>query len=117
MYAQILQGLHCRADTSDGRQANVFDKHVLGCSRTTLHAVQHNHICAGFDRERGVKIGACTTDFQIDRYFPAGDFPQFENFNFKIVRAGPIGMTTGGPLIDTLGQVAHFCHPVTDFLA
>jgi hypothetical protein len=68
-----------------------------------LHAVKDDHIRPGLDRERGVEIGPCAADLDVDRDFPACDFAQFEDLDLKIVRPCPIRVTTGGALVDAFG--------------
>ena len=117
MHPQILQGLNRLWDTGQDWHTNVFDEHVLRGSSAALHAIQHHNISTGFDRKRRIVIRARATDLDIDRLFPIGDFTQLKDLDFKIIWAGPIRVTTGRPLVNSLGQVAHFGHAVRNFLA
>ena len=73
----------------------MFDKDILCGGCPALHAVKDNDISPGLDRQGGIKIRAGATDFNVDWLFPVGDFAQFENLDFKIIRPGPVGMATG----------------------
>ncbi len=116
MHAQILKRADGLADTGEDGLAHMFDEHVLRGRCAALHPVEHDHIRPRLDRKRGVEIGACATDLDIDRHFPCGDFAQFQQFDFQIVRPGPVRVTASRALVDALGQVAHLGHAVRDFL-
>ena len=112
MHAKVLQGFHSLRDAGENRHADVFDKHIL-CGRcATLHAIQHNNIGTRLYGESRVIIRSRTADFHINRYFPIGNFTQFEDLDFKIIRPRPIRMATGRTLVDALWQVAHVGYTV-----
>jgi len=77
----------------------MLNEHFLCCGRATLHPVKDYDISTGFDRKGNVIIWACATDFDKDRLFPIGDLAQFLNFNFQIIRAGPVRVATGRTLV------------------
>ncbi len=49
MHAKILQRLHRRPNTGQGRLADMFDEDFLGRRRAALHSVQDHDIGAGLD--------------------------------------------------------------------
>ena len=95
VHSEILERAHRLADTGKNGLAHVFDEHILRRRRAALHPVENDHIGPGLDRQRGVEIGACAADLDIDRHPPAGDLAQFQKFDFQIVRPGPVGVTAG----------------------
>ena len=117
VHIKVLQGTHSLADTGQNGLSDMFDKHILRCRGAALHTVQHNNIGTGLDRQCGIEIRARPTHFDIDRHTPSGDFTQFKDFNFQIIRPGPVRMTTGRPLVNAFWQVTHLCHAIRNFLS
>ena len=117
MHAKFLQSLNRRPDAGKRGLANVFNEDLLRGRCAALHAVHHNHIGAGFHRQCGIVIGSRPADFYVDGNPPIGNFAQFSNFNFKVIRASPVWMAAGGALVNAFWQAAHFCHAVGNLLA
>ncbi len=74
MHTKVLQRSNSRPDASKGWLAYMFDKNILRCCSAALHAVNNNDISPRFDRKCGIKIRARSTNLDIDRLFPIGDF-------------------------------------------
>ena len=82
MHTKVLQCLNGGPDAGKGWLTDMFYKNILRCRGTALHAVNDNDISPRLDRKRSVEIGARSTNLDIDRLFPIGDFTQFQNFDF-----------------------------------
>ena len=117
VHAEVLQRLHGRADAGQRRLADMLDEHLLRRRGAALHAVDHDDVGAGLDRERDVVIGPRAADLDVDRLLPVGDLAQLEDLDLEIVGTGPVGMAAGRALVDALGQRAHLGDAVGDLLA
>ena len=69
-----------------------------------------------FTAKRGVIIGPRAADLDVDRLFPIGDLADFQDLDFQIIRAGPVGVAAGRALVNPFGKVAHLGDAVADFL-
>ena len=116
VHAHLLQCRHGLADTRERRQANVLDEHVLRGGSTALHAVEHDHVGAGLHGQLRVVVRAARADLDVDRLLPVGDLTDLLDLDLEIVRAGPVGMTARGALVDALRQVAHLGNAIRDLL-
>ena len=58
----------------------------------------------------------CCTALDVDRHLPVGNFPQFPDLDFKIVRPGPVRVTAGAALVNANRKGAHFCNPLCNLL-
>ena len=105
------------ADGGERRDAGVLDEHLLRGGGAALHAVEHDHVGAGLDRERGVEVGPRGADLDVDRLLPVGDLAQLADLDLEVVGPGPVRVAAGAALVDPLRQVAHLGHAVGDLLA
>src|SRR3990167_72174 len=117
MHVHLLQRLHGLRNGAENGDADVLDKHLLGRRRTTLHAVEDDHIGTGLHRQLDVVVRTAGTDLHVDGFFPVGDFPQLGNLDRQVVRAGPVRVTAGAALVDANWQGAHAGDPFGDLHA
>ena len=95
----------------------MLDEHVLGGGGAALHAVEHDRVGAGLDRQGHVVVGAGRADLDVDRDPPVGDLAQLLDLDLQVVGAGPVGVPAGAALVDPLRQVAHLGHAIGDLVA
>ena len=112
-----MECLNCLRDTGKNGHADVFDENILRGCCTTLHTIEHNDIGTSFHCQSCVVIGTRAANLDVNRLFPIGDFTDFHDLDFKIVRSCPVRVTTGRALVDPLRQVTHHRHTIRDFLA
>ena len=117
MHAQLLQRLHRERNRRQGRNADMLDEDILRRGRSTLHAVDDDHIGACLHRELHVVIGARRADLDEDRLLPVRDLAQLADLDLEVVGARPVGVPAGAPLVDPLRQVAHRGDAVGDLVA
>ncbi len=96
---------------------DVLDEHLLGGRSPALHAVEHDRVGAGLDRQCDVVVGAAGADLDVDRDPPVGDLAQLLDLDLEVVGSGPVRVAAGAALVDAGGQVAHLGHAVGDLVA
>ncbi len=102
MHVELHQRLHRLRDRGQDRNTDVLDEHVLGGGGPALHAVQHDRVGAGLDRQRHVVVGPRSADLDVDRDPPVGDLAELLDLDLEIVRPGPVRVPAGAALIDPL---------------
>ena len=115
--AELLQRLYGERDGGERRDADVLDEHLLRRGGAALHAVDHDDVRAGLDREPGVVVGPRGADLDVDRLLPVGDLAQLGDLDGQVVRAGPVGVARGRALVDAGRQGAHPGDALGDLLA
>ncbi len=68
VHAELHQRLDRLRDRGQDRDADVLDEHLLRGGGAALHAVEHDRVGAGLDRERDVVVGARRADLDEDRH-------------------------------------------------
>ena len=116
VHVELLQRLDRLAHRRQRRDADVLDEHVLRRAGAALHAVDHDHVGAGLDRERDVVAGARRADLDVDRLLPVGDLAQLVDLDREVVGAGPVGVAAGAALVDALRAGAHGGDALGDLL-
>ncbi len=89
----------------------MFDEDSLCRCSAALHAIDDHDVRTGVNCELYVVEYAGSTDFYVDGLFPVRDLAQLADLDGEIVRAGPVGMTARGTLIDAFRQRAHLRDP------
>ena len=73
MHAEFLQRLDSHAHGRQCWNTDVFNKHVLGRSGATLHAIENDDIGAGFDCKCNVVTHSRGPYLDVDRDLPVRD--------------------------------------------
>ena len=116
-HVQVFQCVHRLAQRCQRRDADVFNETGLRRCGAALHAIDHDHVGTGVDRQLDVVEGTGRAHFHVNRFFPIGDFTQLVDLDGQVIRAGPVRLAAGGTLVHALGQGAHFGHARVDLLA
>ena len=114
--AQLLERLDRLAQGRQGRDAGMLDKDLLGGAGAALHAVEHDDVGPGLDRELDIVARPRRADLDKDRLFPIGELAQFLDLDRQIVGAGPVRVAAGAALVDAGGQGPHLGDPLGDLL-
>jgi len=117
VHPEVDERLNGLRDRGEDRDPDVFDEHLLGRGGAALHAIEHDRVGPGLDRERDVVVGARRADLDVDRDPPVGDLAQLLDLDLEVVGAGPVRVPARAALVDAAGQVAHLRDPIGDLVA
>jgi hypothetical protein len=79
--------------------------------------VHHHDVRAGRHGQLDVVLHPGRAELDVHRLLPAGGLAQLLDLDAQVIRAGPVRVPGGGPLVDAGRQGTHPGHPLADLLA
>ena len=100
-FAQIIECFTCLSNGCNSGNPGFFRGQMWTCACSSFHSIDIDAVRTGFDGHTDIIVNPCCSQFELDRNFSVGCFPDFINFQCKIIGAQPVGMPGWRALIDS----------------